>query len=127
MARSLDYAKEYYMHAVEINVAVRWACPQTLVRGTFNEGSDVWSLMCAYIELYSHGNHPYRHLDSTRTVYERILFGERPTPAPDTPPGLASVMVTTWALTTVVDVDIGVFDTVWAPEAATATVTEVAV
>lgn len=101
-----DVDIDAYYQRKDMDIAVRWAAPQTLFRRRdgavrFSFGTDTWSLCVAFQEVYTGGAIPYAHIQSNEEVLERIVLGERLTPPDAMPDPLRGACVALFGLTDV--------------------------
>jgi serine/threonine protein kinase len=114
MCKNLDYLNEYYQKH-EVNVAVRWAAPECLIRGMFNRGTDTWAMCVTYVEMYSFGQEPYAEFKSPREVYEGILAGVRIQPPNNMPTAMARIVSFVFQQRSMVDINMELFQGVLLP------------
>lgn len=112
MCKALDYSRQYQQR-VEISVAVRWAAPISLLNGTFDTGTDVWSLCASFFEIYTHGQEPYSEFKSYKSVFEGILSGARLTAPHAMPADIAGVCTSVWQAANLDNVTTEVFTPIY--------------
>jgi len=101
-----DVDIDTYYQRNDMDIAVRWAAPQTLLRRRdgavrFSFGTDTWSLCASFQEVYTGGAVPYAHVQDNEGVLERIIRGERLEPPPSMPPALRAACTAVYRSTNV--------------------------
>jgi serine/threonine protein kinase len=96
MAKETNHIANYYQRQ-RVEIAVRWAAPESLTRGLFSAGTDTWSLAVTLCELYSGGEVPYAHIADPRQVFEQILLRARTRIPPEMPSRLADAIDALWS------------------------------
>lgn len=94
LAREM-YASDYYRVQAKSMLPVRWMPPESILYGTFNSESDVWSYGVVLWEIYSFGLQPYYGYSNQEVI--EMIRSRQLLPCPeDCPSRMYAFMVECW-------------------------------